>query len=51
VPTLTFQLLYCFFVIEHGRRVLYFTSLDIQVRNGSFNNCARLFRRLAHTVM
>jgi hypothetical protein len=24
------------------------TSLDIQVRNGSFNNCARLFRKLAY---
>jgi transposase InsO family protein len=23
VPTLTFQLLYCFFVIEHGRRILH----------------------------
>jgi hypothetical protein len=36
VPTLTFQLLYCFFVIERGR---------------SCNNCARRFLRLASTVM
>ena len=52
VPTLTFQLLYCFFVIEHGRRRSYIsTLLDIRVRSGSSNNCARLSQKLAHTVM
>ena len=53
VPSLTFQLLYCFFVIEHGRRrILYINvTLDIRVRSGSSNNCARLSRRLADTVM
>jgi hypothetical protein len=51
VPTLTFQLLYCFFVIEHGAAGSYIsTSLDIRVRSGSCNNCARPFRKLAHTV-
>jgi hypothetical protein len=29
VPTVTFQLLYCFFVIEHGRRrILHFNVTD-----------------------
>jgi hypothetical protein len=51
VPTLTFQLLYCFFVMSMDAAGSYIsTSLDIQVRNGSFNNCARLSLRLAHTV-
>lgn len=48
----TFRMQYCFFVIEQGRRrILHLNALDIQVRNGLFNNCARLFRRPAHTVM
>jgi hypothetical protein len=43
VPTVTFQLLYCFFVIERGRRrILRFNVTDTRRRNGSCNNCARL---------
>jgi hypothetical protein len=42
VPTLTFRLLYCFFVIEHGRRrILHFNVPDIRLRLGLYSNCAK----------
>jgi putative transposase len=45
VPTLRFRVLYCFFVIEHGRRrILHSTSRRIRRANGSYNNCERRFR-------
>jgi hypothetical protein len=46
VPTVTFQLLYCFFVIEHGRRrILHFNVTRPRQRSGWCNNCARLSRK------
>ena len=49
VPTLTFQLLYCFFVIEHGRRrILHFNITRTQLRSGCCNNCAKRFPRTPH---
>ena len=51
VPTLTFQLLYCLLSSSTDAAGFYIsTLLDIRVRNGSFNNCARLLRKLARTV-
>jgi hypothetical protein len=42
VPTVTFQPLYCFFVIEHGRRrMLHFRLLTTRQRSGSSSNCAQ----------
>src|SRR5580765_885889 len=44
LPTLTFQMLYCSLSWSTGVAEFYIsTSLDIRVRSGSFNNCARLF--------
>lgn len=38
IPTLTFQTLYCFFVIEHGRRrVLHFNCTTHPVVSGNSN--------------
>jgi hypothetical protein len=52
VPTLTLQLLYCFFVIEHGRRrILHFNVTRHPSAEWSSNNCARPSRKLAHTVI
>jgi hypothetical protein len=46
VPTVTFQLLYCFFVIEHGRRrILRFNVTDHPTANESSNNCAKYSRK------
>ena len=51
VPTITFQLLYCFFVIEHGRRkILHFNVTPHPTRSGSSSNCVRPFPMSAHTV-
>jgi hypothetical protein len=42
VPNLYFRTLYCFFVIEHARRrVFYFNVTFIQQAIGSYNNCAK----------
>lgn len=39
VPTLTFKLLYCFLIIEHGgRRVLHCTVTALRQRNGWYSN-------------
>lgn len=47
VPTVTFQLLYCFFVIEHGRRrVLHFSVTHHPQRIGLSNSSAKLFPKL-----
>jgi hypothetical protein len=44
VPTLTFGVLYCFFMIAHDRRQSCIaTSQDTQPASGSRNNCARHF--------
>jgi hypothetical protein len=50
VPTLTFQSLYCFFVIAHGRRkILHFNVTRHPLRTGSSSNCAKRFPRLPRT--
>jgi hypothetical protein len=52
VPTLKFRTLYCFFVIEHGRRhILHFNCPNIRQAIGLSNNYAKLCRCPAHTVM
>ena len=53
VPTLTFKLLYCFFVIEHGRhRVLHFNVRRHPTAEWvECNNCGKLFPRLVRTAM
>jgi hypothetical protein len=52
VPTVTFKLLYCFFVIAHGRRkILHFKVADTRLRSGSSNNCGRPVPKLAHIDM
>lgn len=44
VPTLTFSLLYCFFVISHDRRrILHITSPNIPRACGSSSSCEKLF--------
>jgi putative transposase len=49
VPTVTFQLLYCFFVIEHGRRkILHFS--DTRRRSGLSSNCGKPFPKQARSV-
>src|SRR5207253_11455170 len=51
VPTVTFQLLYCFFVIEHGRRkILHFNVTRHPTSDWSSNNCVRLSQTLVHIV-
>jgi Homeodomain-like domain len=51
VPTLTFQVLYCFFVIEHGRRkILHFNVTRHPTTGGSSNNCVRPFPKWARIV-
>ena len=51
VPTVTFQLLYGFFVIEHGRRrILHFNVTRHPTAEWSSNNCVRPSQRLAHIV-
>jgi len=52
VPTLSFQLLYCFFVIEHGRRrILHFNVTPIRPPSGSCNNYGKCFRSQVRFVM
>jgi putative transposase len=44
VPTVTFQLLYCFFVIEHGRRrILHFNVTDHPTAEWVVHNCREAF--------
>jgi hypothetical protein len=43
VPTLTFGVLYCFFVIGHDRRkILHFNVTRNPTRFGLYNNCEEL---------
>jgi hypothetical protein len=44
VPTLTFRVLYCLFVIEHGGGSCTLTPRRIRPANGSYSNCVRLSR-------
>src|SRR5262249_5276851 len=49
VPTASFRVLYCFFVIEHERRrILHFNVTRIRPQIGSCNNFAKPFRRRPH---
>jgi hypothetical protein len=42
VPTLTFGVLYCFFVIGHDRRkILHFKVTEIPVHFGLYSNCEK----------
>ena len=51
VPTLTFQLLYGFFVIEHGRRrVLHFNVTRHPTGEWVVNNCVKHFQRRVDIV-
>ena len=51
VPTLTFQLLYCFFVIEHRRRkILHFNITSHPSAEWVVQQLLRLFPTPAHTV-
>jgi len=51
VPTVTFKLLYCFFVIEHGRcRILHFNVTRHRLQSGSSNNCVRPSPKLVRMV-
>jgi len=50
VPTITFKLLYCFFVIDHNRRrILHFNVTLIQLLDGFASNCAMLSQTTART--
>jgi hypothetical protein len=52
VPTVTFQLLHCFFVIEHGRvGFCTSTSLTTRQRSGSSSNCAKRSPKRVHIDM
>jgi putative transposase len=53
VPTFTFKLLYCFFVIEHGRcRVLHFNiTRHPTAERGGATNRGKHFQRLVRTAM
>jgi hypothetical protein len=47
VPTVTFQLRYCFFVIEHARRkILHFNITSHPTADWVSNNCARPSQKL-----
>jgi hypothetical protein len=49
VPTLTFGVLYFFFVIAHNRRrILQFNVTSIRQAHGSFSSSARHFRTIRH---
>lgn len=51
VPTVTFELLYCLFVIEHGRRKILHFNVPVNRRQiGYCNNYVRHSRRLDHIV-
>src|SRR6185369_9252738 len=50
VPTITFGVLYCFFVIAHAhRRICTATSLNIPPAFGSHNNCVKPFLMMFST--
>lgn len=52
VPTLTFRLLYCFFVIEHGRRRILHSNVTAHpTADGSPNSCEKRFPALVRIVM
>jgi len=52
VPTVTFRMLYCFFVIEHGRRrILHFNVTYHPTAKWSSNNCAKLSPKRVHIDM
>ena len=52
VPTLTFQLLYCFFVIEHGRRkILHFNVTRHPSADWVIQELREAFRKPAPIVM
>ena len=51
VPTLTFKLLYWFFVVEHGRRrILHFHVTAHPMPSGSGSSCGSPFPRLVRIV-
>jgi hypothetical protein len=51
VPTETFRMLYCFFVIEHQRRkILHCNVTPHPTQNGSSSNCGRHSRNPAAIV-
>ena len=51
VPTVTFQLLYCFFVIAHGRRqILHCNVTRYPTAEWVMHNCVRPSRKPAHTA-
>ena len=51
VPTVTFQLLYCFFVIEHGRRkILHYNVTRRPTADWVANSCAKHFRKRLRIV-
>ena len=51
VPTLTFHLLYCFFIIEHGRRRVLHFNITRHPTAEWCNNCVKRFLRLVRIVM
>jgi putative transposase len=49
VPTVTFGVLYCFFVISHNRRrILHFNVTGIPRADGLSSSCGRRFRLSRH---
>ena len=49
VPTATFRVLYCFFVISHGRRqILHFNVTEHAPVPGSCSNCGRPSPKIVH---
>jgi hypothetical protein len=49
MPTVTFGVLDCFFVIAHGRRrILHCNVTQIRPERGSFNSCAKRFPMTIH---
>jgi hypothetical protein len=52
VPTLTFKVLYCFFVIEHGRRkILHFNVTRHPSADWVSSNCAKPSQTRVHIVI
>ena len=52
VPTLTFKLLYCFFVIEHGKaRILHFNVTSRPSSDWVVQQLREAFPRRSNTVM
>jgi len=51
VPTLTFKLLYCFLIIEHGRRKILHCNVTAHPhRNGLCSSCGKPSPRRPHTA-